>query len=154
MLTQGASWRILWFSSNRRNTQTFAAISQSKSPLAGGAVSQCIPSFEPFLWLCQEHVPCALFSLIANLINIAWPIETFEWLSADGLLRAREYYATMEDFAYKSGWIKLSTGVCINYPQGLWIEKFLKFHRIFWAVKYRKIGCSKFLRNPWPMFYR
>ena len=52
---------------NKRRASQSNAILQSSLPGTGGDVSQCALSFEPFLWLYQEHCPWASYLSIANL---------------------------------------------------------------------------------------
>ena len=61
------------------------------------------------LYGCIRSVPPARY------FCVSWQIP----------LRIAFSRATIEGFAYET-WvkIKLSTGVCINYQQGLWTEKF------------------------------
>ena len=90
----------------------YRAVTQSRSPFAGGAVSQCIPSFETFLCLFQERAPCALFLRVWAKSPCAWCFHVLQWK------------VLLYEMCVK---IKLSTGVCINYPQGCGQKSFRNF---------------------------
>ena len=52
---------------NKRRSSQVTQSLQSSLPDTGGDVSQCVLSFEPFIWLCQERCPWASYLPIANL---------------------------------------------------------------------------------------
>ena len=129
---------------NKRRSSQVAQSLQSSLPDTGGDVSQCVLSFEPFLWLCQERCPWASYLSIANLNWWAFHDRNKLPKNLGNRLSLWFYpWYTGEFCLWNLGKNKVINRVAFILSTALLIEKSFQKSTEFWVVFHREIGCSK-----------